>query len=234
MVGGTIIGAWLIGLGLLVRREYFRPQLERLAEAASRVTPAAVYYGVMQGSRQIGFASSTLDTSNATITINDYFVADLPVGGKARRTTARTSVVLSRAMRMRSFDLSVDTEGAPIRATGEVDGDSVLVLGIASGKDKPESQRIALSGPILLPTLVPLAIALGEGPKVGRHYVLPVFDPASMSPKDVGLNVRAESLFIVNDSSVYDSTSGRWQGVLPDTIRAWQVTSQSGGVFTGW
>jgi transglutaminase-like putative cysteine protease len=234
MVGGTIIAAWLVGLGLLVRREYFQPRLERLAEAGHRVAPGAVYYGVMQGERLIGFASSTIDTSESSITVNDYVVADLPIGGKPRRATARTDVTLSRALRMRKFDLSIHAEGPAINATGTVDGDSVLVLTIASGKDKPETQRITLSGPILLPTLIPLAIALGEGPKVGRHYVLPVFDPSSMSPRDVGLDVRAESLFVVDDSAVVDSATSRWRGVQPDTIRAWQVTAQSKGGFSGW
>src|SRR4051812_47650874 len=100
MVGGAIIAAWLAGIGLLVQREYFRPQYEKLAEAAMRVTPGAVYYGVMQGDRQIGFASSTIDTAQTTISVVDYFVADLPVGGKPRRATARSNVVLSRALRM--------------------------------------------------------------------------------------------------------------------------------------
>jgi len=234
MVGGTIIAAWLVGLALLIRREYFQPQLERLAEAGHRVAPGVVYYGVMQGDRHIGFASSTVDTSESSITLADYFVADLPVGGKARRASARTNVTLSRALRMRKFDLSIQTEGPAINATGEVDGDTVLVVSIASGTAKPEMQRIALSGPILLPTLVPLAIALGDGPKVGRHYVLPVFDPSSMTPRDIGLDVRAESLFVVDDSAVVDSATSRWRGVQPDTIRAWQVTSQSKGAFSGW
>jgi transglutaminase-like putative cysteine protease len=234
MVGGTIIAAWLVGLGLLVRREYFQPRLERLAEAGHRVAPGAVYYGVMQGERLIGFASSTIDTSESSITVNDYVVADLPIGGKPRCASARTDVTLSRALRMRKFNLSIHAEGPAINATGTIDGDSVLVLSIASGTDKPETQRIALSGPILLPTLIPLAIALGEGPKVGRHYVLPVFDPSSMSPRDVGLDVRAESLFVVDDSAVVDSATSRWRGVQPDTIRAWQVTAQSKGGFSGW
>ncbi|HVX39178.1 MAG TPA: transglutaminase-like domain-containing protein [Gemmatimonadaceae bacterium] len=234
VIGVLVIAAWLGGLALLVRREYFRPELERLAEAALRVNPGAVFYGVMQGNRQIGFASSTIDTAQSTITVADYFVADLPVGGKARRATARTNVTLSRALRVRDFDLALETEGPPIRATGRVDGDSTLVLAITSGTAKPDTQRIALSGPILLPTLVPLAVALGEQPKVGKRYVLPIFDPASMAPKDMGVDVRAESLFVLDDSSAYDSTTGRWHGVLPDTIHAWQVSSEGSGGFSGW
>jgi len=234
MLGGTIIAAWLVGLGLLIRREYFQPRLERLAEAGHRVAPGVVYYGVMQGERHVGFASSTVDTSESSITIDDYFVADLPFGGRSRRTSARTNVTLSRALRMRKFNVSVQADGPAIDATGDVSGDSVLVLSIASGKEKPETQRIALSGPILLPTLIPLAVALGEGPKVGRHYVLPVFDPSTMTPHDVGVDVRAESLFVVDDSAVVDSATQRWRGVDPDTIRSWQVTSQSKGAFSGW
>jgi len=234
MVGGAIIAAWLVGLAVLVQREYFRPRLERLAEAALRVTPGAVYYGVMQGERQIGFASSTIDTAEKTIVVADYLVADLPFGGKSHRATARTNVTLTRALRVTNFDLAIDTEGAPIRADGRIDGDSVLVLSISSGAAKPDTQRIGLAGPILLPTLIPLALALGEQPKVGGHYVLPIFDPTKMKPRDVGLDIRAESSFVVNDSSVYDSTSGRWHGVQPDTLHAWRVTADSSGGFGGW
>jgi hypothetical protein len=234
LLGAGVVIAWLAGIALLVRREYFRPQVERLAEAATRVTPGAVYYGVMQGDRQVGFASSTIDTAEATITIVDYLVADLPVGGKARRATARTNVTLSRALRMRTFDLAIASEGAPIHADGKVDGDSVLVLSIASGSDKPETQRIPLAGPILLPTLVPLAIALGERPSVGKHFTLPLLDPASMAPKEVGFDVRAESAFVVNDSAVYDSSAKQWRAIQPDTVHAWQIAAATSGGFSGW
>jgi hypothetical protein len=234
VVGVAIIAAWLFGLALLIRREYFRPQVERLAEAAMRVSPGAVYYGVMQGPRQIGFASSTIDTAQASITVNDYLVADVPVGGKARRTTARTNVTLTRALRLKDFDLALDTESGPVTAEGKVDGDSVLLLKIASGNDTGRTSRIPLNGPVLLPTLVPLAVALGEKPAVGKHYLLPVFDPAAMATKNIDLTIRAESLFVVNDSSVFDSTTKRWHGVQPDTIHAWQVGTQTAGGFSGW
>ncbi len=234
MVGGAIIAAWLAGVGMLVQREYFRPQFERLAEAAMRVTPGAVYYGVMQGGRQVGFASSTIDTARTTISVVDYLVADLPVGGKSRRATARTNVVLSRALRVKTFDLDLETEGAPIRAAGSVEGDSVLVLTISSGNDAGKPQRIPLSGPILLPTLVPLAVALGETPSVGKHYVLPVFDPSTMSAKQVRLDVRAESSFVVDDSSAYDAATKRWHGIQPATVKAYQISAATSGGFAGW
>jgi transglutaminase-like putative cysteine protease len=234
LLGGGIVAAWLVGLVLLVQREYFRPRAERLAAAAARVAPGAVFYGVMQGQRQVGFASSTVDTTQLSITVNDYFVSDLPVGGKARRATARTSATLSRALRLTTFDLSIESEGAPISATGTVEDDSALVLTITSGNDKPEVRRVPLTGSLLLPALVPMVVALVEQPSVGKRYVLPVFDPASMAPKEQAFNIRAESLFVLADSAVFDSTTRRWHGARPDTVRGWNVVSESPGAFTGW
>lgn len=230
---GIVLLAWFAGLGMLVRREYFRPHIDRLAEAALRVQPAAMFYAVMQGDRQVGFASSTLDTATNTIEQRDYLVADLPVGGKLHRTTARTTVILTRTLRLRSFELELDADDTPMRMAGEVEGDSVLLLRVRTAASE-DTQRVALSGPLLLPTLAPLAVALEERPSVGRNYVLPLFDPTAMAPRDVRIDVRAESLFVVNDSSVFDSTSMRWKPALPDTVRAWQLVAQSGAGVGGW
>lgn len=237
LAGVAVLVAWVAGLGMLVRREYFRPHIDRLAEAALRVTPGAVFYAVMQGDKQVGFASSTIDTSTAAIEQRDYLVADILVAGRLHRATARTNVTLTRTLRVRTFDIALEADQGPLRVRGDVSGDTLLRLDLRLGKDAtPDTARVALTGPILLPTLVPLAVALGEKPKVGKSFVLPLFDATSMRPKDVRLEIRAESLFVVNDSSVYDSTSGRWRGVLPDTVRAWQIVSADGvrGGVGGW
>jgi transglutaminase-like putative cysteine protease len=229
----AVVVAWVAGIGMLVRREYFRPHIERLAEAALRVQPAAVFYAVLQGDRQVGFASSTIDTSSAMIEQRDYLVADIPIGGSVRRTEARTHVVLTRTLRVRTFDLDFSSDRSPMRVRGEVSGDTVLTVMVGSGASI-DTQRVALLGPILLPTLAPLAVALEEKPTIGRSYVLPLFDPAALAPRDVRIDVRAESLFVVNDSSVFDSATTRWRGVLPDTVRGWQIASQSGVGIAGW
>lgn len=238
VLAGLIILLWLGGMGFLVRREYFRPNTERLAEAALRVSPGAAYYAVMQGNRQIGFASSSIDTATTTISVDDYLVADIPVGGRAHRASARTHVVLTRALHTKAFAVTFEGDAGPIVARGRVVGDSVLTLMLSSGADAPvDTQQIKLHGPILLPTLLPLAIALGEQPSVGKKYTLPVFDPVGLTPRDVALRVAAESTFVVNDSSSLDRTTGRWYGVQPDTLHAFRIVTDSGAGaagFSGW
>lgn len=233
-----VLVLWVAGLGMLVHRELFRPPLERLAEAGMRVTPGAQYYAVLQGDRQIGFASSTIDTTNGGVRVVDYLVADLPIAGKIHRASARSSIELSRTLRVNKFSVDVDADLAPIRVSGHVTGDTML-LAVGGLRGVPlDTQRIALRGPVLLPTLVPLAVALGEQPKVGDRFTLPVFDPVAMVPRDVKVSVTAESVFVRHDTSVVNPVTNRWEGALPDTIRAWRLSSSatSGGRagFEGW
>ena len=235
LLAAGILLAWLGGVGMLVRREYFRPQIDRLAEAALRITPDAVFYAVMQGDRQVGFASSTIDTATAEIEQRDYLVADIPRGSGTHRAEVRSNVILTRTLRLKSFDLEYDVDRTPVKITGTVIGDSILQLAVGRAEGaQADTQRLALTESILLPSLVPLAVALADRPKIGRSVTLPVFDQSRLAPRNVRMDVRAESLFVVNDSSVFDSTSGRWQGVLPDTVRGWQIVSQGGGGVDGW
>jgi hypothetical protein len=231
VVAGAILAAWAVGLGLLARREYFRPQVERLAEAAMRVTPGPTYYAVLQGTRHIGFASTTVDTATHSITVSDYLVADLPVGGRARRASARAGATLTRGFRLRDFTVDVVADGGPLKAAGRVDGDSVVTRILRGESARADTQRIRIDGPVLLPALVPLAVGLSGRPSVGDKVTLPVLDPVAMTARHVSLTIDAESLFVVHDSASLDSAAGRWRGVRPDTVRAWHVVPVGATTF---
>jgi hypothetical protein len=232
-----VIGLWLAGLALLARKELFRPHMDKLREAGMSVTPGATYYAVLQQGQQIGFASSTIDTTDGGISVRDYLVADLPIAGELHRATARTEVELTRALRVSSFKMQVDAGLTPIDATGLVSGDTMLVVAVRTSAAQVDTHRVRLDGPILLPTLVPLAVALGERPKKGARLSLPVFDPIALAPREVHVTIDAESVFVVPDSSVFDARTSRWTGARPDTIRAWRMatdTAKSASGFRGW
>ena len=112
----VVLGLWTGGMVALIRQQYFQPNVERLAEAAMRVTPGAVFYAVLQGGQQIGFASSTIDTVTGGIRATDYLVANVPAGGAVHRIQARTTVRVSRTLRVRIS--AADSAGRPRRARG--------------------------------------------------------------------------------------------------------------------
>ena len=229
-----VIVAWLAGLGLLIHQEYFRPRLEELAEAALRVTPGAVYYAVMDGDRQVGFASSTLDTTATGIGLRDYFLTAASPGDTAGRHQSVTTIRLSRALRLERFQTTSITPGREATRLGVVDGDTAMALTDSVANAPATHSRVSLPSPMLLPDLIPLAAALADKPHVGKHYTLPVFDPAAAVPRIVTVAIRAESSFVVLDTAIFDRTSARWRGAMPDTLKGWQVATDGPGGFTGW
>lgn len=239
-VAVVVIVGWLVGLGLLIRQQYFRPQLQELAEAALRVTPGAVYYAVMDGDRQVGFASSTLDTTTNGIALRDYFLtAPSPLDTTARDLSV-TTVHLSRGLRLERFEITSTTPGRAATRLGVIDGDTAVAL-TDSATGRPTTVRqIRLDTPVLLPNLIPLAVALGEKPHVGKRYSLPVFDPVAAQPRVVTVEIRAESSFVVLDTAIFDVATARWRGAQPDTLKAWQLatdgpgTPAGAGGFAGW
>ena len=231
----AILILWVAGLGFLIRREVFRPDTERFAELGLRVNPGATYYAVMREGRHIGFASTTIDTTETGIQIVEYLVADVPSGDRTHRATARTRIRLSRAMRVRDFHVQIEAGQGPVTATGEMEGDSVITVVVQTDAAAPaDTQRVAVTGPVLLPTMIPLAVALEKHPAVGETHSVPVFDPVARALKAATVRIAAESLFVIHDSSTYNAATGRWEALLPDTVRAWQLAGGDEGLVAGW
>jgi hypothetical protein len=235
----AILLSWFGGLGMLARREFFKGRSASFAELALRVQPETFYYIVEQGGAPIGYASSSIDTTRRAFIVRDEFAADLNVGGTTHRITAASRVRTSRVFALADFDVTVDADSAPLRVTGRAEGDSAVTFTMTGPSGPGQPQRIAVRGPILLPTLVPLAVALGAKPQIGRRATVPMFDPTTMTSRDVTMEIKAESLFTVSDSARFDSTAAKWVVAHTDTVRAWQIgnanPAEAGGSrLGGW
>ncbi|HEY6220018.1 MAG TPA: hypothetical protein VIV65_08165 [Gemmatimonadaceae bacterium] len=227
----VVLGLWLAGLGAIARRELFRPHLEQLAEAALRVNQATSFFGVRRDSELVGYSSSVVDTTPTSIIVTDYLVTEL--GGPRPRSTSRAKITLSRTFKLREFESSVQSNSVNIHANGTVFGDTMLTYSVSSGGKPATTRSVHLDGTVLVPQLVPLAVALTAAPAVGNRYVFPVFDPSRQEVIQVESTIKAESVFVVSDSAVLDSTTRMWTSARKDTVHAWQVSSTPGG-FNGW
>jgi len=230
-VGIAILVLWVAGLALLMRREFFRPDAERMAIAGLRVAPGASYYAVERGGRTVGWASSTVDTTAGEIVIEDRLVS---APSEASRTDVRASVSLSRAMLPHRFLLRVQGPALPLLVTGLARGDSAIELRVSADGAPAEPQLVPTRGRVYPATAVPLLVALGEQRRVGGRVALTLFDPTSMSARDAVLRVTAESLFTVSDSARFDDGAGRWVSAHRDTVRAWLVEAEGAASLAGW
>ena len=237
IIAVAVLIAWGVGLGLLARRELFASHADLLAEAAMRLNPGATFYVVEQQGKQIGFASTTIDTVRNGIDVTDYYVADFSAGARPHRETARSVTRLSRALALRSFDLLAESPGSALHIGGRTDGDSAIVFarGDSAAGIRADSQRVSVLGPVLLPSLVPLALALGETPKVGRKYSFRMFVPEAPGQRgDIQVSILAESLFTVVDSARFDPAQRTWLVALTDTVRAWHASTENGTLINEW
>ncbi len=187
-----------------------------------------------QKAEQVGFASTTIDTSLTGVEITDYFVADLRADRKLHRVSGRLSADLTRRLRLHRFVLELGASLGPYRARGEVMGDTLLRLIVLAENLPPDTQVVRLARPVLLPSSVPLALVLSDRPQVGKRYEYSIFDPLAMQPADIAIRVLAESVFVVADSARPDSSIGKWVSALDDTVRAWRIEQEGGGLLSGW
>ena len=130
----------------------------------------------------------------------NVFVLDVPALGALHRTTARSTTMLSRALRLQSVEATFDGDLGQFAAHGRVLGDTVLSVAITSEGDS-QMTRIPLQGPVTLPTLLPLRLAFGGELRSGRSYTARLFDPLLLTSRDVTARVAAESTLVVPDSA---------------------------------
>ena len=233
----TVLAAWAAGVVTFIHRERRDAPAQRLAEAALRVSPGAAYYRVEKDGRQIGFASSTIDTTRGGLSITDYLSADLPVGGRTHRATATSDVRVSRTLSVTDFQLSFDADGAPIALSGKAIGDSALLVVVSHDETAADTQHVRLTGTagtVILPTMVPIAIALGEQPRVGRSYTLTSFHPIEMAPVPLTVRVEAESAFVIADSARFDDSRRRWMTAHRDSVHAWRIATDGPNAIRAW
>lgn len=232
-LAGLVLAAWIVALGWLVQRQYFRSTGARLAEAALAIPPGSMYYRLSLGDVPVGFASTTLDTLADSIRVDDVLVLDAPALGRLHRTTARSTAIVGRTLRLRSLVVTFDGDDGSFAAQGAVAGDTVLRLTMITGADS-DVARVPIAPAAVVPSLLALRLAFGGELRVGNRYALREFDPISLTERAVALRVRAETTLIVSDSAAYDSVAGHWVTVLWDTVPSFRLEAEEGATRRVW
>ena len=220
---------WFTLIGWQVRREYFQPELTRLAEAALSLAPGINFYTLRLGERTVGQATSRLDTVPQGFELEDVMILDLPALGQTGSAVVRTRVSLSPALVMESFSFSLDSEIGRFRAEGVLGADSTLNVTIdAGGSEQKVSYRFA--EPPIFSAALPIRIAMAGELKVGNTLHLPVFDPSTLSTREVEIRILEFDTLVMVDSASYDPASRRWSASGYDSIPAWKIVEIHGGI----
>jgi len=227
--GVFVMVVWAIAVGWQVRREYFKPELTRLAEAALSLAPGVNFYSLEMSGRAIGVATSRLDTVSTGFVLEDLMSIELPALGQTGRATARTNVSLDPMLRMTDFNFSLESGAGTFAAQGEVAGDTLLTVDVQAG-GAPNQVSFRVSEAPIFAAALPIRVAVGEGLEVGRSLRVSVFDPSTLATRTVEVTVLEYDTLAVPDSASWNPDTGRWTAARFDSIPAWRVAEAYGGV----
>src|SRR5690606_31639436 len=85
-----------------------------------------------------------------------------------------------------------------------------------------------VSNGLLLDAALTLRMAASGALREGNEFTARVFDPSSMSERDVVVSVGERSTIVVSDSARMEN--GRWVATVMDTVPVWRVEQKFGGV----
>jgi hypothetical protein len=231
-VAVLIVALWSAGMGMMFRRNANRSEAQLLTEVALRLQPATFYYTVERDGRQIGGASSSVDTTAATLVSEEYFVGDLPAGKSVERTSARWHTTLTRGFRLTDMSIDIARPEQPLAINASVEQDTSLFIAPTMRTGGHPPARYNFAPPLFTPSLAPVAFMLGGPHTIGRKQLVSVFDPTTRLVIRPELQIRAESLFTVVDSAV-PAPGGGWMDAHSDTVRAWRIEGAPNGLV-GW
>jgi hypothetical protein len=218
VVAISILGAWAAGLAVLLVRELNPSPATRLADAALRVTPVTTYYKVERDGKHVGFSSIAIDTVPHALQVTEYLVTE-PTQGP--RYTRQLTVRLSRGLSLRDYESTSSRGDDTTRVLGRI-VDSTLIV-TSAGR---HTNTVDVMPPVFAGAIRATVAVLLDEPRAGRASTLRMIDPETGATGPGALRVTAESLFVVVDSAVADS-SGRWFAVHRDTVRAWRLETDA-------
>ena len=234
-IGLIVILVWVAGLGFLYNRTTHRTLDQQLTEVGMRVSPETFYYTLEQAGRQVGVASSAVDTSKIRVTASDLVRGRFPVGNDTLRLEARSEARFTRGMRLRDFIIRADGDLTPFLVRGVMQEGEEKTLRVTTELrgERAITQEAIAEAPVFIPTVAPLPLMLTRRPKIGDSVRVAMFDPVSRGLRTVTLQIEADSLFLIADSAAFDSTSNRWVKAHQDSVRGWRITSRTSPI-TAW
>ena len=232
-IGRLVLLTWAVMLAWLARREFAKGGSAGVAERTRQLEPGAEYFAVLAAGRQIGMVSLVVDTVPEGVRLREQDVLDLPVGDTTRQLARGTQYFITRALRLRSHTRTDFGIGPPERLEAVLGADSILELSGLEGSDQRTGRaRLRVDPEAILPAMLPFRAAFGRHLHVGESFTVPLIEVGTGTTRQLDVRVAAESMFVVPDSAVWDSTGSHWVAATSDTIRAWRLDHDATGTPT--
>jgi hypothetical protein len=230
-----ILIIWIAALALLARRQLFQGDPTGITAGAARLAPEAMYFRVDAGTLQVGVLNLNWDTLPTGFEVQELLALDLPAEAGIRRQLLLTETVTSRALTLQSIQRSLSTGTGTEEVRLSLPSDSTQRYSVRGNGDRAGSDNIRVRG--ARPThaaVLPLRLAFAGRLAVGEVIDEQVADLERRSSEPVLGRVSRDSVFIFPDSVEFDTLAFQWRTITMDTVRAWRVDLELGGLPEAW
>ena len=191
-----IILFWLAMTFLLISR--YAPNAGLDTEAQLLQESKQRWMGIYLKGQKIGFTSSRFEKEIDGYAAHEEIKMKIMVLGIMQDIHSRTSVLLSPALKVRSFKFTLNAA-----QNIEVDGnirDKTLILDITTANNKSRREIMLDEAPQMTLTIIPYL--LQRGLKSGMKIRLPVFDPVTFSTQKMLIEVVGKEKINLNNSEI--------------------------------
>ncbi len=191
-----IILFWLTMTFLLISR--YAPNAGLDTEAQLLPESKQRWMGIYLKGQKIGFTSSRFEKEIDGYAAYEEIKMKIMVLGIVQDIHSRTSVLLSPALKVRSFKFTLNAA-----QNIEVDGnirDKTLILDITTANNKSRREIMLDEAPQMTLTIIPYL--LQRGLKSGMKIRLPVFDPVTFSTQKMLIEIVGKEKINLNNSEI--------------------------------
>lgn len=198
VLGSCVVVVWLVMVGLLVRKVHFGGEAAEAGPAAVKAENALnerEWREIYLKDRKVGYAVSMITTLDQGYYLQEELFLRLNLTGFGRSLYVATQAQVDQAFLLRSFRTMMSSGVVRFAVSGKVEDQVLRVTSEGAGATRRQS--------IALKSTPALSAGLSHFFKtrrvaVGERYRIPLFDPSTLSQKDMVITVTAKERLTLN------------------------------------
>jgi transglutaminase-like putative cysteine protease len=198
LIGAVIVTVWLVMMGLLIKKINFNYDADRfdiIEQKKSLLTTAErEWMEIYLKGKKVGYSVNRVSPLEENYLIQEEILLRLNLMGKASSIYTVSRSVVDHAFLLKSFRFRMTSGLVTYQISGRVKGNR-MTLEIGEGAAR-RKKIIKLSAPPILGSGM-ARFFKGRELEVGRSFRFPLFDPSTMTQKEVAFRVMSEESVVI-------------------------------------
>ncbi len=199
LIGGGVILLWMVMIGLLVKKNYFKHDTKGLEITSINISTVKKvqddWMEIYLKDQKIGYSTTRISPFGKDYLIYEEIVLNFNLMGQASLMRTSTRSIVDQEFLLKSFMLKVDSGVVNFRVSGKVEGQRMQIE-VGEGKRK-KTHTISLTGPPVIGSGMSQFFR-GRPLKIGESFKFFLFDPSTMAQKAVVIKVAAKEPLVIN------------------------------------